>query len=110
MNTSDSNKNLNRRNRRRKDEVPRDFKCVFPDCDKAYGSDNSLNQHIKLKHSHSCHKINENKVSSESKDGLSKSKKFEFDDHDLFFDDNCNGEDREQRIDFMFECADLTNE
>ena len=30
--------------------MERNFKCSFPGCDKAYGSDNSLNQHVRLKH------------------------------------------------------------
>ena len=44
------NFSIKKRKRKRKNEVDRNFKCVIPGCDKAYGSENSLNQHIKLKH------------------------------------------------------------
>lgn len=40
----------NRRKRRLKTEIERNYKCVVPGCPKAYGSENSLNQHLKLKH------------------------------------------------------------
>lgn len=39
-----------KRRRRTKNEVERTFMCPVNDCGKAYGSENSLNQHIKLKH------------------------------------------------------------
>jgi len=31
-------------------EIKRHYKCMVEDCSKAYGSEGSLNQHIKLKH------------------------------------------------------------
>jgi len=46
----DDEANKQRRKRRRKDEVTRSFQCNIEGCNKAYGSENSLNQHIKLKH------------------------------------------------------------
>ena len=36
--------------RRLKTEIERNYRCVVPGCPKAYGSENSLNQHLKLKH------------------------------------------------------------
>ena len=39
-----------RRKRKLKSEVERNFRCAVPNCNRAYGSENSLNQHIKLKH------------------------------------------------------------
>lgn len=40
-----------KRKRKLKNEVVRNFKCGYPGCTKSYGSDNSLNQHVKIKHS-----------------------------------------------------------
>lgn len=40
-----------KRKRKLKNEVIRNFKCGYPGCSKSYGSDNSLNQHVKIKHS-----------------------------------------------------------
>lgn len=39
-----------KRKRKKKDEIKRNFVCKIEYCDKSYGSENSLNQHIKLKH------------------------------------------------------------
>lgn len=39
-----------KRKRKKKDEVERNFRCMVDGCGKAYGSENSLNQHYKLKH------------------------------------------------------------
>ena len=39
-----------KRKRRLKADVVRNFQCVVHKCKKAYGSENSLNQHIKIKH------------------------------------------------------------
>ena len=39
-----------KRKRKKKEEISRKFTCGFGDCKKAYGTENSLNQHIKLKH------------------------------------------------------------
>ena len=39
-----------RKRRKRRDEVIRTLPCMFPGCEKAYGSDNTLSQHIKIKH------------------------------------------------------------
>jgi len=36
--------------RRVASEIKRHYKCMVEDCSKAYGSEGSLNQHIKLKH------------------------------------------------------------
>jgi len=40
----------NKRIRRTADKIDRIWKCSYPNCDRSYGSENSLNQHIKLKH------------------------------------------------------------
>jgi hypothetical protein len=37
-------------NRRKATEIPRKFECLEPDCHKTYGSEVSLNLHVKLKH------------------------------------------------------------
>ena len=39
-----------RRKRKLKNEIVRNFKCSHPHCHKAYGSENALNQHMKIKH------------------------------------------------------------
>ena len=39
-----------KRKRKKKEQISRKFICGFGDCKKAYGTENSLNQHIKLKH------------------------------------------------------------
>jgi hypothetical protein len=39
-----------KRHRRTATEIARHFKCPIDDCPKSYGSEGSLNQHIKLKH------------------------------------------------------------
>lgn len=38
------------RKRKRKDEISRDFLCVAKGCNKSYGSENSRNLHLKIKH------------------------------------------------------------
>lgn len=40
-----------RRHRRTAAEIERTHACTYPGCSKAYGSESSLNQHIRLKHS-----------------------------------------------------------
>lgn len=39
-----------KRMRRTANEIDRHFKCPIESCGKTYGSEGSLNQHIKLKH------------------------------------------------------------
>jgi len=39
-----------KRHRRQANEIARHYKCPMNDCPKSYGSEGSLNQHIKLKH------------------------------------------------------------
>ena len=39
-----------RRHRKTANEVERHYKCPVPQCDKAYGSEGTLSQHVKLKH------------------------------------------------------------
>lgn len=39
-----------KRHRRTATEIQRHFKCLNPECNKSYGSEGSLNQHMKLKH------------------------------------------------------------
>ena len=39
-----------RRKRKKKSEVERNFSCNIDNCQKSYGSENSLNQHMKIKH------------------------------------------------------------
>ena len=43
-----SKKIMNKRKRRIATEIPRHFTCKY--CEKSYGSEGSLNQHMKLKH------------------------------------------------------------
>ena len=55
------NADLGKRKRKRKtkDQVERNFKCNINGCSKSYGSENSLNQHMKLKHPEFRAKIKE---------------------------------------------------
>lgn len=39
-----------KRFRRTAGEIDRHYKCMIESCQKSYGSEGSLNQHIKLKH------------------------------------------------------------
>ena len=39
-----------KRKRKKKNEVDRNYKCNIEGCQKSYGSENSLNQHMKIKH------------------------------------------------------------
>tara|TARA_B110000503_G_C6999807_1_gene351040 strand:+ start:487 stop:699 length:213 start_codon:yes stop_codon:yes gene_type:complete len=39
-----------KRHRRTATEIARHYKCPISDCPKSYGSEGSLNQHIKIKH------------------------------------------------------------
>lgn len=39
-----------RHHRRKHDEIQRKFNCPYEKCEKVYGSEGSLNLHIKLKH------------------------------------------------------------
>jgi hypothetical protein len=57
-----------RRKRKLKTEVTRNFECPIVDCDKSYGSENSVNQHIKLKHPEiwKTYKEKRSKVSEQS--------------------------------------------
>ncbi len=57
-----------RKKRRRKEEIERDFVCTFKDCGKSYGyevfdnrSENSLNQHIKIKHPEHWEEVKDSK-------------------------------------------------
>lgn len=46
-----------KRHRRTKSEIQRKYKCSTKGCTKSYGSEGSLNQHIKLKHPESWNNI-----------------------------------------------------
>ena len=48
-----------KRKRKKKNEVERIYKCLVEKCLKSYGSENSLNQHMKLKHNVFWMKIKE---------------------------------------------------
>lgn len=48
-----------KRKRKTKDQVERNYKCNIDNCVKSYGSENSLNQHMKLKHPEFWAKIKE---------------------------------------------------
>jgi hypothetical protein len=39
-----------RRKRKKKSEIERNFACNIDNCQRSYGSENSLNQHMKIKH------------------------------------------------------------
>ena len=39
-----------KRHRRTATEIARHYRCPCDDCPKSYGSEGSLNQHIKIKH------------------------------------------------------------
>ena len=48
-----------KRKRKKKNEVERNFCCNIDGCKKSYGSENSLNQHMKIKHPEFWHRIKE---------------------------------------------------
>lgn len=52
-----------KRKRKKKDQVKRDFHCKIDNCGKSYGTENSLNQHMKLKHIEFWNKIKEKEKS-----------------------------------------------
>lgn len=89
MNTSASINNFHKRTRKRKNEVVRGFKCLYPNCDKAYGSENSLSQHIRLKHPNYYKKFKGIIKSTFEKDSFSDDRPIERDSREVYFDDNC---------------------
>ena len=52
-----------KRKRKKKDAVARKFFCKIGECGKSYGTENSLNQHMKLKHINFWNKIKEKEKS-----------------------------------------------
>jgi hypothetical protein len=52
-----------KRKRKKKDEVSRKYFCKIGECGKSYGTENSLNQHMKLKHIDFWNKIKEKEKS-----------------------------------------------
>lgn len=42
--------NKKKRHRRNASEIARDYQCPIENCDKSYGAEASLTQHVKLKH------------------------------------------------------------
>ena len=52
-----------KRKRKTKDQVERNFSCNIDNCTKSYGSENSLNQHMKLKHTEFWMRIKEKEQS-----------------------------------------------
>lgn len=50
MKLNESLSDRKKRMRRTAEEIDRHFKCNIDTCMKTYGSEGSLNQHIKLKH------------------------------------------------------------
>jgi hypothetical protein len=59
----DQNITKQKRKRKKKDQVKRDYHCKIGDCGKSYGTENSLNQHMKLKHIGFWNKIKEKEKS-----------------------------------------------
>ena len=47
-----------KRRRRRNCDIERNFKCVVKNCPRSYGSENSLKQHIRLKHREILERLN----------------------------------------------------
>lgn len=48
-----------KRKRKKKHEVERNYSCHIDGCQKSYGSENSLNQHMKIKHPEFWNRIKE---------------------------------------------------
>jgi hypothetical protein len=48
--SSDVTGEKSKRHRRTASEISRHYKCALASCQKSYGSEGSLNQHIRLKH------------------------------------------------------------
>ena len=59
----DSNVVKQKRKRKKKDQVMRNYHCKIGECGKSYGTENSLNQHMKLKHIDFWNKIKEKEKS-----------------------------------------------
>ena len=59
----DTNVAKQKRKRKKKDQVMRNYHCKIGDCGKSYGTENSLNQHMKLKHIEFWNKIKEKEKS-----------------------------------------------
>lgn len=51
-----SEENRTKRSRRTAEEIEKKFKCEVTYCERQYGSEGSLQQHIKLKHPELYHK------------------------------------------------------
>ena len=51
-----SEENRAKRSRRTAEEIEKKFKCEVSQCERFYGSEGSLQQHIKLKHPELYHK------------------------------------------------------
>ena len=86
-----SSNNLRRRTRKRKDEVSRDFACPYPGCDKAYGSENSLNQHMKYKHPGYLAEHKQCSGPNITKQSSRNGNRELVGEEDVFFDDNEHG-------------------
>lgn len=80
----------------------RGFKCKYPECDKAYGSENSLSQHIKIKHPQYSEKLKEDKGQVSGSKRVCIAKNYEFDEQELFFEDDTRESDCRKRS-FNFE-------
>ncbi len=82
-----SNQNIHKRNRRCKDEILRDFKCTIKGCDKAYGSENALYMHVKVKHATTHQKKRKPKLDSTGVSFTANMIDSTKSDKEIFFDD-----------------------
>jgi regulator of replication initiation timing len=60
-----SDDNRKKRFRRTADEIERHYRCPIDTCQRSYGSEGSLNQHLKLKHYDLYEKLNLNRSEME---------------------------------------------
>lgn len=58
--------NRKKRFRRTADEIDRHYRCPVEICQRSYGSEGSLNQHLKLKHHELYLKLNINRTDDEN--------------------------------------------
>ena len=67
-------KEKKKRLRKKKNQILRSFVCHVEGCDKSYGSENSLNQHIKNKHENEWNNKKQRKLNINCKENLEEKK------------------------------------
>lgn len=83
----------------------RTFKCKYPGCDKAYGSNNILGQHTKIKHPEYWKQIRESKEAGIplTEPQITKQEEPKVDDKEYFFDDEDKITTKSEEVNRAFE-------